>query len=292
MISIFPLNPSLSLSVAITVIKPTHILQLFHYTVHYEEYLHELSHGCRVLSVSKSLPPHPLFLSLYLCLIAFSLLRDLALALEMSIRRSLVQKSVFRLSFTIESSFPISSCLYIFPLPPLMPLPPTCLIYLSGNQLETPLGTIILAPSIKIAANCNHVFLSCKWKMFPSCLRLIRLPYPLEDSLHILPLVLLYRDLGSTSSSLLNVYEHILSSSRGRAGTESKLRRKLFYFSKAVPQFDVATLPHFLLSYSVAVSPSYFFAFEIRAMHGKQIYWQIGSAQCFSFASKLLLILH
>lgn len=111
-------------------------------------------------SLSRSLSP-------CLCL-AFFCLWDLALALEMSIRRSLVQKSVFRLSFTIESSFPFSSCLSTFPLPPLLR---PCLVYLSDKQLETPLGPIILAPSIKIGANCQHVFFfhaNGKWKMYQS----------------------------------------------------------------------------------------------------------------------------
>lgn len=108
----------LSLSAAMTGLKPTHIFQLFHHTVRYEVYLHELSRGCRQFSFSLSPCPR-LYLNRMSTSVAFSFLWDLALALEMSIRRSLVQKSVFRLSFTIESRFPFSSCLSTFPLPPL-----------------------------------------------------------------------------------------------------------------------------------------------------------------------------
>lgn len=171
----------LSLSAAITGLKPTHIFQLFHHTVRYEVYLHELTRGCRQFSFSLSPCPR-LYLNSMSTSVAFSFLWDLALALEMSIRRSLVQKSVFRLSFTIESRFPFSSCLSTFPLPPLLR---PCLIYLSDNQLETPLGPIILAPSIKIGANCRHVFCTeiemenvSKWQMCRICSRLIRLPHP------------------------------------------------------------------------------------------------------------------
>lgn len=48
----------LSLSAAITGLKPTQIFQLFHHTVRYEVYLHELSRGCRQFSFSL-FPPVP-----------------------------------------------------------------------------------------------------------------------------------------------------------------------------------------------------------------------------------------
>lgn len=61
--------------------------------------------------------------------------------------------SACHLPLNRDSHFPAAYPHFLYP-----SLLRPCLIYLSDNQLETPLGPIILAPSIKIGANCQHVF--------------------------------------------------------------------------------------------------------------------------------------